>query len=558
MRVLVLGGLLIVVLVAGVAVAQLPRGRGGRPRRPGGRPRPPRLGAVDRTVPRRTAAEDRRAQHGLIENADLEIAARSEQTPEGFDVSGDAEYAYLGDPTKDRTGWGVCFLSSEDVNNDGERNAELTCTVHGLQADDGRWFRFSIRGLAEPGFSSSTKTLFLRAGFFADDGDNPLDSINQNLYGQIEQVRQDNLSGDDGPAASAIWQTFATEFRTPFPEIDTLRLTVGFSGGDGIGEATEFLIDDLTLERIPDPADFVARASAQDSSTTTGPPALERLVPLGGRWHYDPRGKNGRPPKRFDHTNADRLYYLTDRLETPFADNMTGWLKRGYLDASGREVKQDKFVPDNVVLTFTPTHLVLRSHNLPNHPTAVFPDVTRSLDGNPHHIREQDQTFYLPLEPRVNPQHRPMLDYNSRNAMNPGPIGVACNGVVFFDPYDADAVDALWRLDRCCGHPSPMQAVPLPQVPGLRENALDRQRDRPLAADRFRTRRLPGPTGPYEAAGVMAKDDKSNPLNEFNVHEDDARGPHYHVTPGQFPHIIGGYWGVVDSRNVRRRPPPRR
>lgn len=552
MRVRVLGGLLIVALVAGIAVAQLPRGR---PRRPGGRPRPPRLGAVDRTVPRRTAAEDRRAQHGLIENADLEIAARSEQTPEGFDVSGDAEYAYLGDPTKDRTGWGVCFLSSEDVNNDGERNAELTCTVRGLQADDGRWFRFSIRGLAEPGFSSSTKTLFLRAEFFAADGENPLDSINQNLYGQIEQVRQDNPSGDDGPAASAIWQTFAMEFRTPFPEVDTLRMTVGFSGGNGEGDASAFLIDDLQLQRISDPAEFVARTSPSSADAT--PPALERLVPLGGRWHYDPRGKNGRPPKRFDHTNADRLYYLTDRLETPFADNMTGWLKRGYLDASGREVKQDKFVPDNVVLTFTPTHLVLRSHNLPNHPTAVFPDVTRSLDGNPHHIREQDQTFYLPLEPRVNPQHRPMLDYNSRNAMNPGPIGVACNGVVFFDPYDADAVDALWRLDRCCGHPSPMQQYHYHKYPVCVktpwiDNGTTHSPLIGFALDGFPV------YGPYEAAGVMAKDDTSNPLNEFNVHEDDARGPHYHVTPGQFPHIIGGYWGVVDSRNIRRRPPPRR
>ena len=56
----------------------------------------------------------------------------------------------------------------------------------------------------------------------------------------------------------------------------------------------------------------------------------------------------------------------------------------------------------------------------------------------------------------------------------------------------------------------------------------------------------------------MAKDDASNPLNEFNLHEDTARGPHYHVTPGQFPHIIGGYWGFVDRRNVRRGPPLRR
>jgi hypothetical protein len=61
--------------------------------------------------------------------------------------------------------------------------------------------------------------------------------------------------------------------------------------------------------------------------------------------------------------------------------------------------------------------------------------------------------------------------------------------------------------------------------------------------------------GPYEAAGQLAKDGKSNPLNEFNVHQDEARGWHYHVTPGQFPHIVGGYWGVVDESLLRRGSP---
>jgi hypothetical protein len=63
--------------------------------------------------------------------------------------------------------------------------------------------------------------------------------------------------------------------------------------------------------------------------------------------------------------------------------------------------------------------------------------------------------------------------------------------------------------------------------------------------------------GPYESAGVMAKDLTENRLNEFNVHRDEARGWHYHVTPGKFPHIIGGYWGTVESRNVPRGPGPR-
>jgi hypothetical protein len=62
-----------------------------------------------------------------------------------------------------------------------------------------------------------------------------------------------------------------------------------------------------------------------------------------------------------------------------------------------------------------------------------------------------------------------------------------------------------------------------------------------------------GVYGPYEANRELAKDSKTNPLSDFNLHSDEARGPHYHVTPGQFPHIIGGYWGVMETRNRPRR-----
>ena len=50
----------------------------------------------------------------------------------------------------------------------------------------------------------------------------------------------------------------------------------------------------------------------------------------------------------------------------------------------------------------------------------------------------------------------------------------------------------------------------------------------------------------------IIKVSKKNPLNKFNLHQDNERGWHYHVTPGQYPQIIGGYWGHVDERNRRR------
>jgi len=54
----------------------------------------------------------------------------------------------------------------------------------------------------------------------------------------------------------------------------------------------------------------------------------------------------------------------------------------------------------------------------------------------------------------------------------------------------------------------------------------------------------------------MAKDlGGDNALNAFNLHWDKDRGWHYHVTPGKFPYIIGGYWGTEDPRDAIR---PRR
>src|SRR5262249_34416887 len=51
-----------------------------------------------------------------------------------------------------------------------------------------------------------------------------------------------------------------------------------------------------------------------------------------------------------------------------------------------------------------------------------------------------------------------------------------------------------------------------------------------------------------------ARDDDTHPLDAFNGHDDEARGWHYHVTPGRFPYVIGGYRGQVDPRNFLNEP----
>lgn len=466
--------------------------------------------------------------------------------PAEFSLAGDVAYGVLGD-ARDQNGVGVRLLASEDSDGDGRHAGSVATTVRNLTPESGRWFRFRVRALSQDNFRVEKDDLYLQVDFFRDQGTNSLDHIKKQIYPLVEQDRQHlRDAGTNKTLGLATWRSFDLEFRTPFPEVDTLKLTAGFEQGQPAESKSEFWITEFELTPIAVPADYQPPAGGKVALSRE---KVSDLVALGGRWYYDPRGGSREVPAKFDHTNSDRLLYLTDKLEAPFADNMTAWLKAGFKDRTGKIVTADRLITDNVVLSFTPTHLVVQSKNLPNHPTAVFPDRWRTLDGNPNYIQEQDATWYLPLEPRENPSHIAMDDQNSNNALPMGPIGIAANGVAFFHPFDhLRGEDAVWRLDRCCGHPAPGALYHYHKYPVCVKSpwADDGAAHSPLigfAFDGFPV------FGPYEAAGELAKDSKDNRLNEFNVHYDADRGRHYHVTPGKYPHFIGGYWGFVDSRN---------
>lgn len=478
--------------------------------------------------------------------------ARLSQPPSELALAGDVSFGPLGEAAKEYHGNGLRLQTGNDLDRNGRVEGAATATVRGLSAAQGRWFRFRVRGLAQDALRVERDDLYLKVEFLRDAGTNSLDHIKQSIYERVEQDRR--VLADPGTnqrLGRATWRSFDLVFRTPFPEVDTVRLSVGFGHGQPTESPAEFWVNELELTAVDVPADYV---SPKVPSPGRDKADSAQLVPLGGRWYFDPRGGDRTPPAEFNHTHADRLLYRSDRLETPFADNMSAWLRKGYLDAAGELVREDRFVPDNVVVSFTTTHLVVRSHNLPNHPTAVFPDRNRALDGNPNYIQERITTLRIPLEPKVNPQHVAMKNANNNDhALPMGPIGVAVNGIVFFNPFDhlLDE-DAVWRLDRCCGHPSPRAQYHYHKYPVCVKTpwADDGSGHSPLigfANDGFPV------YGPYETAGVLAKDDARRPLNEFNLHEDPERGPHYHVTPGKFPHIIGGFWGVAET--IRLGPP---
>ena len=197
---------------------------------------------------------------------------------------------------------------------------------------------------------------------------------------------------------------------------------------------------------------------------------------------------------------------------------------------------------DEVRLSHQRDAIVMQSQGYPNHPTADFPN-----SGNPNPIRVQEFTFRLPLEPRLATQitRLPM-----------GPIGVALNGVVFFNPFEQGGMNAVegysevW-LDSCCGHPQQTGVYHYHKYPTCVKSPFpdDGTRHSPVigfAFDGFPIH------GPYESEGVMAKDvEGSRALDACNGHSDVDRGYHYHVTPGRFPYVIGGYRGVPEPSNNR-------
>lgn len=271
----------------------------------------------------RVAAE---ADENLV-RVDLATPTDGTTPPAGLELSGDATFGPLGDGRREIAGRGIRLVAGEDVNGDGTHEGVVTAMVGNVGPGHGRWFRFRIRGLAQDGFTVDANDLFLEVEFFRDGGTDPLDSVKQEIYPLVERDRAALAdAGTNKNLGCATWRSFDMVFRTPFPEVDTLRLGVGFGHGRADGPRAEFQVSEIDLRPIPVPAGYVA-----PEAPAAGRPKADAagMVPLGGRWYFDPRGGDRTPPAEFTAANAGQLFYLSDRLECPFADSMSAWLRKG-------------------------------------------------------------------------------------------------------------------------------------------------------------------------------------------------------------------------------------
>src|SRR5262249_48201359 len=153
---------------------------------------------------------------------------------------------------------------------------------------------------------------------------------------------------------------------------------------------SQFLITDMSLVRIDglapaaDSAGRVTR-SVSEGSANQRP---ENFIPIGGRFFYRTDAGVKNRPARFDHTHTHRLIYHDKRWRARFAGSMSAWLRAGNLDLDGNVVREDRFIADNVTVSFDAHSMIIHTHALPNHPTGKFPGE------NPNYIQEKDATYY--------------------------------------------------------------------------------------------------------------------------------------------------------------------
>ncbi len=471
----------------------------------------------------------------LIRNADFE--KQTAGLPDNFTLAGNTEFRNTRDPH-----WAVALVAGK--NPGGDRSGSVSQTITAIDSKSGRWFRFSFRGLPQSGFVLNGDQLDMKAEFFA--GDSAFDSKSKPLYFRIEQDRKDlSVNGDGHTNGAAVWRTYLLDFYLPEPQIDRVKLSVNFDHATAAQAAnSEFFVTDFSLIRIAGPEQPTAAAQTTAGSITRP----DNLIPIAGRFFYQSAPGETTVPPIFDHTNADRLIYHDNVWSAPFAGEMSAWLRAGDLDSTGNLVQKDQLIADNVTVTFDSTAMIIHTQSLPNHPTGAFPGE------NPNYIKETPATYYIPLNPSENPNHQVTAIDNSNHALPMGPIGIAANGVVFFNPFDADSQDASNIMDYCCGHPNPDGLYHYHKYPICMNSPWvdEGKAHSPLLGWAFDGFPI---YGPYVKANVLAKDAAgADALNAFNLHTDPDRGPHYQVTPGKFPYIIGGYWGTPDPRDGRRGP----
>ena len=189
-------------------------------------------------------------------------------------------------------------------------------------------------------------------------------------------------------------------------------------------------------------------------------------------------------------------------------------------------------------VTFTTT-------NLPNHTSPYWPidnSLYEDYNGtnsnyrkNPNEIESQNITITVPLNPE---------EATNKEATRLGPIGVAVNGVVFFNQYagpnNQPLTNEINSFDQWLGHPTGRNMYHYHIEPSFLTTELGDNAFLGLLADGFPV------YGPVENGNMITNADLDDFHGHISVTPDFPKGIyHYHVTPNEDPYINGsGYFGT--------------
>ena len=190
--------------------------------------------------------------------------------------------------------------------------------------------------------------------------------------------------------------------------------------------------------------------------------------------------------------------------------------------------------------------VIFNTNDLPDHKSPYYLDTewenelyepyngtNPQFNLNPNRIAEQNITFTIPLFPQEASNH---------SATNLGPMGIARNGVVFFNQYAAGyspLTNEINSFDQYLGHPAGMGNYHYHVEPTYLTEQFGNNAFLGLLADGFPV------YGPFENGSEVT----NNNLDEFHGHlgvtTDFPDGIyHYHIT-SQDPYINGnGYFGT--------------
>ena len=212
--------------------------------------------------------------------------------------------------------------------------------------------------------------------------------------------------------------------------------------------------------------------------------------------------------------------------------------------------------------------VVIQSNGIPDHDLGAFPlsgdTVGRGEQDNPSVVKPQEYTFTLPRFPNVTVVN-PVSVLDDPAQLPQGPIGIALNGVPFFNPFNEHGDDTtkegeidFLSSDFCNGAPvtkSYESKVPVTSSqPSVKmtetiiwSNAYAYRRDPICMYNNSQGLRSPllgyaldgfPIYGPFDETGTMPAD-----LDACNGRFDSELGYVYHITPNVKPYIIGCFRG---------------